>query len=89
MTTDIFPIYDVLVNRIFGSYGVAIIGVLVLILLILAITKTGKTFMLYWMAFYLIVMGAFYLGQVVLLAGFIIGATFFVFAIIKMLGRGD
>jgi len=87
MAIDMFPIYEVLVEDIFGSIGLAIFGIALAIILIMFLTRVSKVFVMYWLVFYFIVMGTLYLGSLGLVFGFILAATYFFTAIIKTIFR--
>jgi|TARA_Y100000034_G_scaffold19770_1_gene22427 hypothetical protein len=84
---DTFPIYEVLVESIFGSFGLAVMGVALVLLIILLITKTSRVFLIYWMIFYFIVMGTLYIGALALMLGFMIAIVYFVYGIFKSFFR--
>lgn len=88
MAIDIvFPLYDILVESIFGSVGLAIIGVAITIALILFITRTSAIFITYWMIFYFMVMGTLYVGALALVFAFILGFGLTAYNLIKILAR--
>jgi len=88
MAIDIvFPLYDILVESIFGSVGLAIIGVAIIIALILFITRTSTIFITYWMIFYFMVMGTLYVGALGLVFAFILGFALTAYNLIKILAR--
>ena len=88
MAVDIvFPLYDILVESIFGSVGLAIIGVAIIIALILFITRTSTIFITYWMMFYFMVMGRLYIGALGLVFAFILGFGLTAYNLIKTFAR--
>jgi len=87
MATDIFPIYEVLVESVFGSIGLAIVGVAIVLVLILLICRTSTIFLTYWMIFYFIVMGTLYIGALALVISFMIGFALASYNLIKIFGR--
>lgn len=87
MATDIlFNFYEILVENIFGSVGLAIIGIYVAILLILLITRNTPTFIAYWSFFYFMVMATFYLGSIGIILAFLIAGLMTAHNIIKSFG---
>ena len=75
MATEVLvPLYEVLVESIFGSIALAIVGMGMIFLLMLIIGKSSKQFLVYWLTFYIIVMASFYNTLFLLLA--FIGAAF-------------
>ncbi len=84
---DIFPIYEVLVENVFGSVGLAIMGVAFAIILIMFITRVSRVFMIYWIIFYFIVMGTIYLGALGLVLGFTLSTIYFFIALIRSIFR--
>lgn len=79
MATDVlFPFYEVLVNTIFGSIALSIMGIGVILILMLALCRTSWVFILYWMFFYFITMGVMYVGGIALLLGFILATMYVV-----------
>lgn len=87
MAVDTFPIYEILVNNIFGSIGVAIIGIALVIALILFLTSSSGTFIAYWMIFYFTVMGTFYIGALGIILASMIGLALLVYNLIRLFGR--
>jgi len=69
---DVFPLYNVLVNMVFGSVALALVGVALGILLILILCRSSWTFIVNWMMFYTVVMFAFYIGSLGLFIVFLI-----------------
>lgn len=89
MATDlVFPMYEILVESIFGSVGLSIVGIAIVLALILFITRTSTIFITYWMLFYFMVMGTLYIGALGLVFAFIIGFGLTAYNLIKILG-GD
>ncbi len=87
MATDIiFPLYEVLVESIFGSVGLAIVGVAIILALILFTTRASTIFIFYWMLFYFMVMGTLYIGALGLVFAFILGFGLTAYNLIKLLG---
>lgn len=87
MPTDVFPIYDVLVESVFGSVGLAIMGVALVLILILLISRSTGTFVAYWMLFYFMVMGTLYIGALGLVFAFIVAFGLTTYNIIKLFAR--
>lgn len=85
MATDVFPIYEVLVENVFGSVGLAIMGVALVLLLIMFLTRTSTIFLIYWMMFYFLVMGTLYFGALGLVLAFLISATYFTISLTRTL----
>ena len=85
MATDIlFPLYDVLVNNIFGSVGLAIAGLAVIIILILAICRTGWSFTVLWIIFYFMVMSSLYVGALGMVLSFILISIYTLYSLLKL-----
>jgi len=89
MTEILFDFYEILVQNIFGSVGLAIMGVALVLVIILFLTKTSLEFIYYWMAFYFIVMGALYIGALAFVIGFIFAGGYTLTAIIRFWFRPD
>jgi hypothetical protein len=87
MTEILFDFYHILVENIFGTVGLAIFGVLFVIILMLMISRSSMMFMFYWMIFYLIVMATLYLGALGLVTGFILSFVYFGIALVRLLFR--
>jgi len=83
----LFPFYEILVENIFGSYGLAILGLAVVLLLILLVCRSSTNIIMYWMIFYFMVMGTLYLGAIGLILAFIIYGSYFMISIIRMIFR--
>ena len=69
MNTEVFPIYDILVNNVFGSIGLAVMGVAFAILIILLLSRSSTVLTINWMMFYFVVMGTMYFGALALVRG--------------------
>ena len=81
----VFPLYEILVESIFGSLGLAIIGIAVILSLILMITRTSLLFLFYWVIiFYGVTMFTFYFGILGLVLAFIIGGLLVAYNILKL-----
>jgi len=87
MNTEVFPIYDALVNSVFGSIGLAIMAVALVMVVILLLTRSSSIFMMIYMAFFFIVMGTMYFGALALVLAFVVGASYFAYNLMKMLVR--
>ena len=87
MTEVLFDFYGILVESIFGSVSLTIVGVAFALIIILALTKVGKLFLIYWISFFFIVMGAVYIGALALVFGFIIGGVYLFIAAIRLMFR--
>jgi len=85
MATDIlFPFYEVLVNSIFGSIGLAIMGIAVIMILMFALCRTSWVFILYWLIFYFTVMGTLYIGGLALFFAFTLATMWLVTEFTRM-----
>jgi|TARA_B100001971_G_scaffold212899_1_gene244336 hypothetical protein len=90
MATDIlFNFYELLVENIFGSVGVSIVGIGFLLFLIMSITRSTSIFMSVWFFFYLVVMGTFYLGSTALVFANIILTIGFVIQVVTYIQEKD
>ncbi|MFW6130030.1 MAG: hypothetical protein ACOC56_02525 [Atribacterota bacterium] len=86
MATDIvFPLYEVLVENIFGGMGLAIVGIAIIMMLILFLCRTSWTFLVYWMSFYFIVMATMYIGALGLVLFFILVTMYAIVALVKLI----
>lgn len=75
MASDVvFPLYELLVNSIFGSIALSIVGMGVILFLLLVVGRSSTKFITYWLGFYIIVVASFY-NTIFLLLAFI-GAAF-------------
>ena len=84
MASDIlFPFWEILVNTIFGSVALSIVGVGVIMLLILFLTRTSWNFILFYMSFYVLVMTTLYLGALGLVLMFIVVFVYFIIALLR------
>ena len=89
MATEIlFDFYDILVNTIFGSAGLAILAVGVLLFLILMICRASQAISFQWIMMYFIVMYSFYFGTIGLAIGFIIGVVYVIWEVIRLNSGG-
>ena len=85
MVTDIlFPFYDVLVNNIFGSIGLAIVALAAIIAIILFLCRTGWTFLVFWLMFYFLVMSVMYVGALGLVLSFFIVAAYVIVSLMRL-----
>lgn len=82
-TEYLFDFYSVLVENVFGSVGLAIIGVAAVIFLILAICRSSMTLIVYWLMFYALIMATFYVGTLGLLFAWIFSGTYLAYAILR------
>jgi hypothetical protein len=89
MTEILFDFYEILVQNIFGSVGMAIMGVALVIFLILIITRCSPAFIIYWMLFYFAVMGGNYLGALGILIVFVIAMIYTAIAAIRYGRMGE
>ena len=83
MADTLFPLYELLVESIFGSVGLAIVGIAVVLAIILLICRTSGLFLAYWMMFYFMVMGTLYLGAVGLVISFLLAFAMIVYNVYK------
>lgn len=89
MTEILFDFYTILVESIFGSVALSIMGIAFVIVLLLFLLRTSAIFILYWLIFYFIVMATLYLGALgLVIFGFIV-AVYLLTAIIRLVFRGD
>jgi hypothetical protein len=89
MVDVLFPLYNLLVNNMFGSLGLAIIGVGVVLFLILIVTKTASsTFLMMWMLFYFMTMFSLsQFGTLALVIFGLIGLVLFIYNLIRLVAR--
>jgi len=86
MAVDIlFNFYEILVLNIFGTVFLSIVAFGMLLAAILMLCKSSSTLILYWTLTYFIVMFSFYLGSLGLLLGFLAGAGYFIWGVIKLI----
>ena len=89
MTEVLFDFYNLLVENIFGSIAMSILGVLFVMLLILFITRTSAIFIIYWSLFYLVVMMTLYIGALGLVLASMIALSYSIIAGIRFWLRPD
>ncbi len=87
MAVDEFPIYELLVESIFGSVGLALVGIAFVIFLILAFTRTSKIFIIYWLLFYASVSISFYLGGIGLIILYFFAFGFLIINILNLISQ--
>ncbi len=88
MATDIiFDFYGLFVENLFGSVGVSILAMAAILVLIMALMRTSWTFMIYWLTFFLIVMGTMYFGAIALVLSFIMIFSYTAYNFIRLLFR--
>jgi hypothetical protein len=80
----LFPMYDILVNTIFGSVGLSLAALAAVMAIILALCRTSWVFILYWLMFYIMVAISLYIGALGLVISFIIVAAYFVVQIVRI-----
>lgn len=86
MATDVlFPLYEVLVENIFGGVGIAIISMAIILSIMLLVLRTGKMFILSFLIFYALTMTIFYYGSIGLVIGFIITGGSLIYQLVKMI----
>jgi len=83
MNTEIFPVYDILVNNVFGSIGLAVMGVAFAMLIILLLSRSSTILTINWLMFYFVVMGTMYYGATALVLGMIFVGLFIAVTIIR------
>ncbi len=88
MSEYLFDFYELLVENVFGSVLLAIIGVGVVISVMLLMAKTRQTFFVLWIIFYFGTMMALYLGGLGIIILFLLGVVAVVWPIINAAG-GD
>ena len=81
----LFNFYELLVENIFGSVALAILGVALILVLILLITRTNIQFVVFWLGFYFTAMTVGYFGVAGIILAFIVLASFLAYNIIKMM----
>lgn len=84
MADFLFPMYDILVNTIFGSIGLSLLVIGGVITMILALCRTSWVFILYWLMFYVMVAVSLYLGALGLVISFILVTLYFTVQIIRL-----
>jgi len=89
MSEVLFDFYQILVQNIFGSFGLAILGIAFVIFIILILCRIGMSFIFYWLFFYFLVMGTMYLGAIGLVFGFIFSVVYTAIAFIRFFLRTD
>jgi len=90
MATEVlFDFWDILVNNIFGSVAMAIMGIALVLWVILMLCKVSAIFQIHWMIFYFLVMGTGYIGALALVGGFIITLTYFVISFARFAFPSD
>jgi hypothetical protein len=80
----LFPFFDIMVNTIFGSIGLSLAALAVIMVIILALCRTSWVFMLYWMMFYIMVTFTFYLGLIGIVITLIITGIYFITQIVRL-----
>lgn len=85
MATDLlFPFYEIFVNYIFGSIGLSLLVLGVILAIILALCRSSRVLITYWLSFYMFVVFTFYIGAMGILLGFIIGGIYFATQLIRI-----
>lgn len=86
MAADLlFPMYDILVNIIFGSVGLALAALAIVMVIILALCKTSWVFIVYWLLFYAMVAITMYVGAIGLVLSFILAGAYFFIQVIRLM----
>jgi len=88
MNTEVFPIYDVLVNSIFGSIGLAIMGIAFVILVILLLSRSSTVLTINWLMFYFVVMGTLYFGALSLVFGMLFVGMYVAITMVRHFSGG-
>jgi len=89
MAEYLFNLYEIFVEFIFGSVGLSIVGIAVVLMLILLISRASFMFIFFWMFFYFLVMVTMYIGALGLVLAFVLSSIYFSFALIRLLFRND
>ena len=86
MATDLlFPFYEILVENIFGSIGLALLGLAMVILLILFICKTSWNFIIFYITFYAMVTLTLYVGALGMVLIFILSLIYAIVALMRFI----
>ena len=86
MATDLlFPFYEIMVETIFGSIFLAIMGLAMIILLILFLTRTSWNFIIFYITFYFMVMGTLYVGALGMVLVFMIVLIYAMIALMRLI----
>ncbi len=88
MSEYLFDFYELLVENVFGSILLAIIGIGIIISVMLLIAKTRQTFFIVWITFYFTAMSALYFGGLGLVIFFLVGVVLCVWPLLRLIG-GD
>ena len=85
MTTDVlFPIYEVLVQNIFGSVGIAIMAVGLVLFVILALFRVSRTFIILWLIYYFSLMSVVYNGALITVIAGAFAFVWIMYSILKI-----
>ena len=82
--TVLFDLYHLLVNMVFGSVGVAIIGMAIILALMLMLGRSSLVFMFMWLVVYLITMSVLYFGGIAFVLAFIVGFMYLITSLIRL-----
>jgi hypothetical protein len=85
MATDLlFPFFDIMVNTIFGSVGLSLAALAIVIVIILGLCKTSWVFMLYWMMFYFMVVFTYYIGALGIVIMLLLAGMYFITQMVRI-----
>lgn len=87
MTEYLFDMFDLLVNNVFGGIFTAIIGVAVILVLIMAISRCSLQFIMYWLAFYFLVTMTLYFGGLFMVGYFILITVSLIYNWLRIVSR--
>lgn len=84
MADVMFDVYGLLVENLFGSIIVSAIAMLIYILIVSLICRMSTTLILFWIALYILVFSAGYIGGLALVIGTIGGGVYFALALLRL-----
>ena len=83
MTEILFDFYEILVENVFGSVLLSILGIAFVMMIMLMMSRSSAMFIIYWFIFYFIVMMSLYLGALGLVTGFVLSFSYFAISLLS------
>jgi hypothetical protein len=89
VVTELFNLWDIMVNQVFGSPLIAIIGIAGILAIICFMSKLSSTFILFWISIFVIAISIVFIGPILLYLGLAGAFVYFAMALHKVASGGQ
>lgn len=89
MATELFNLWDIMVNQVFGSPFIAVMGIAGLLAIICWKSRLSSTFILFWIPTFVISIGIVFIGPILLYLGMVGAFVYFAMAVHKFFSGGQ